>query len=471
MLNFKTRKNKYKPLSKTKTESELNRERFIKSSVSSNEKKPNARKRSILVHWISSLGVYLSREGPAIGPLPHSLDDLRNEQTLNYRLSQVILAYDLQAVEIQNRLLVKHAAKKQEEAEYKKLTPENENVFVFDTPPELENYPGVDKFDSDESFDVQFQNEEQKRKVPKMVLNMDKRLPKSDIKLPVVRPQEGSSKDLFTDRDLASHRIYTGKAGNSKNTQNAITFTGEVVPSGLPLSQLPNTPVPTPTKHRIVPSPIALRREGEVQLKQSPLSKELRRNLKNDDINQGYFESSQLVKNANDNRQLKRNSFVDIRPTSKILEGSNNEDLNTPESATSTSTLTKEFTTPTLDPIFLQNHLFRMERQSMRPVESIGLNNSFNEFGSNISTRRSSMNLPSRSPSVPMAEQNLHVFNQDQQSVSDDEENVVFFDLEDSRPNSGNGGNLLRRSSSSISGSIKALRHVGKVDRKRESHR
>lgn len=77
---------------------------------------PRKQKQSILVYWLSSLRLYLSREGPALGPLPHGIEDLRKEHIQNHKVSQAILAYDLRAIDLQNRLLLKHSSREQTKA-------------------------------------------------------------------------------------------------------------------------------------------------------------------------------------------------------------------------------------------------------------------------------------------------------------------------------------------------------------------
>ncbi|ODQ49177.1 hypothetical protein PICMEDRAFT_14651 [Pichia membranifaciens NRRL Y-2026] len=479
MLGFKQGrhgKHGYKPLSPEALEKQHRREHFITSPNVNVEKTlgPRTRKKGTLAYWLSSLRLYLSREGPALGPLPSGVDDLRKEQAQNHQFSQVILAYDLRAIELQNRLLLKHVSRKQTKSDDERLSRENtpehteDNVFDFRTPPGLNNYPAVDKTDSDESFVLIFPKTGEQEIAAKMVpTNMKAQLTKDKHKAFIQnRPLEGSSKDLLHESTEDEEA-----GGDSKQTLGRFDQEGRI--SNSPSSKLPRTPIPTPPKSGSSTSLIAQLREAQLQPKQSPLSKkDLRRNSKTADVNKKYYEGLQLSRKSNHPGHVKL-----ISPAEKTTNPAGTvgtEERGASESSIPASRLTKEFTTPTLDPtnrpFFASGQRIGMERYSMQSVEGTSQDTSTNDVVVGFSPDEDAFEPLLSRANIPKPQQKLQTADSNHGVATDDEERVVFFDLEDSRPSSSGGGSLLHRSSSSISGSIKALRYsrrTGKKDHQR----
>ncbi|GAV27391.1 hypothetical protein PMKS-000858 [Pichia membranifaciens] len=468
----------YKPLSPESLEKEYRREQFIKSPNINVVKTlaPRKQKRNILVYWLSSFRLYLSREGPALGPLPHGTDDLKKEHIQNQKVSQAILTYDLRAIDIQNQLLLKHSSRKQTKSDSKRpsgnKTPENEesNIFDFLTPPRLDNYPALNKIDDDEIFDLlPLKPGEIEKKSKPVPIDVKSRLTRDSQNESIQKqPLEGSFRDMLQQsREQGSLLKEEGKSDNDRN-QNLEWFDHEGYKSKSPSSMLPQIPIPSLPNSRPNSNSIVQLRETELQPKQSPLSKkDLRRNSKMADVYKQYYEGLQPSRKTSHSNQFKTTSS---EKSTKAAGGFETEEPGTPESSTTASTLTKEFTTPTLDPahrpFFAPGQRVRMERYSMRLVEGSSQENSTNDFVVGFPPNEDTAEPLSSRQSISKPQQKVQAALSDQGSSTEDEEHVVFFDLKDSRRNSLGGGNLLHRSSGRISGSIKALCYAKKTGTK-----
>lgn len=105
-------KKKYKPIAVKQTDGEIQRQNlreiYIKSPHIYQQEKKYIKngKNQVLPFWFMKISEHFSRKGPPIGPLKGSVDDLKIQQYNDSIISQIILKYDLQSVELERKLSV-----------------------------------------------------------------------------------------------------------------------------------------------------------------------------------------------------------------------------------------------------------------------------------------------------------------------------------------------------------------------------